>query len=225
MNTQAAGGSPPRMSAPGRNPRPQPDDQAGFAIVEVLIAAVFAIGIAGALFGLLNATARSSAEERHRSQAYALAQEDQARMRALRIPVLNNLNQNRSVAFNGTTYTVNSRAFFVNDTTGTTSCGTNSSADYVRIGSTVTWPTMGSRPPAEIQSIVAPPVGSRDPDAGTLTVTAINAAGQPLPGVGVSGNGPRNLQRLDRRRRLRDVPRHPRRQLHDDHDRPGEGRQ
>jgi hypothetical protein len=44
-----------------------------------------------------------------------------------------------------------------------------------------------------MQSIVSPSNGSLDPGHGTLTISAINAAGLPLPGVGISGSGPANF--------------------------------
>ena len=165
-------------------------DQAGFALIEVLVSAVIAILIAGAVFGLLESSARSAAEERHGSVAYAIAQEDQARLRAMQVSHLNNLNEERTVTVNGTPYTVESRGTFVNDATGTSSCGKeNSSADYVKVGSTVTWPSIGSRPPVAIHGIVAPPTGSLDPTHGTLTISVENAGAVGVPGIGLSGTG------------------------------------
>ncbi|MFN8161218.1 MAG: hypothetical protein U0R52_09295 [Solirubrobacterales bacterium] len=158
--------------------------------MEVLMSAVIAVIIAGAVFGLLQATAHSAAEQRRRSEAYALAQEDQARLRSLRVPVLNRLSQTRTASMNGTTFTVSSEGAFVNDVTGTASCGSGtSSADYVKVTSTVTWASMGGRPPVVIQSIIAPPNGSLDSTHGTLTISAQNAQGSALAGVGLSGSG------------------------------------
>jgi Tfp pilus assembly protein PilV len=172
--------------------RPAARGQEGFALIEVLISAVIAVTITGAVIGLLNATGRASAEERHRSQAYAVAQEDQARLRAMRIPALKNLNQTRTVTLGGTPYTVTSTSSFVNDTSqGTPVCGTGtSSADYAKISSTVTWPSIRSRPPVVIQSIVSPASGSLDPTLGSIMVTATNAQGGPISGVGLSASGP-----------------------------------
>lgn len=187
-----------RRTRPSREERPRgpfvhPGErppEAGFALVEVLVSAVVAVGMATAFLGLLNSTARTSADQRHRSEAYAIAQEDQARMRAMRIPDLIRVNGSRTVTLNGTPFTVASKGTFINDTTSTASCGAgSSSADYVNISSTVTWPGMGATPPTVIQSIVAPPNGSLDPTHGTLTISAQNAAAGPLSGVGLSGSG------------------------------------
>ncbi len=169
--------------------------QEGFALIEVLVSAVIAVTITGAVIGLLNATGRAAAEERHRTQAYAIAQEDQAQLRAMRIPALKNLNRTRTVTLNGTPYTVNSTASFVNDVNqGTPICGSGTaSADYVKINTTVTWPSIRSRPPVVIQSIVSPPNGSLDPTLGSLAVTATNASGGPISGVGLSASGACNF--------------------------------
>ena len=159
-------------------------------LIEVLVSAIMIVLVAGAVLTLLIATTHSAASERTHSEAYALAQEDQARLRSMRISTLNRLQQTRSVTLNGSTFTIESTGLFVNNTTGTASCTTGaSSADYVRITSTVTWPNMGARAPAVIQSIVSPSNGSLDPSHGTLTISATNAAGTPLAGVGISGTG------------------------------------
>lgn len=164
--------------------------QEGFVLIEILVSAIVIAIVAGAVFTLLNSTARSAAEERHRSEAYAVAQEDQARLRSLRITELNRLNQSHTVALNGTTFTINSTGVFVNDTTASPSCSSGaSSADYVKVASTVSWPSMGKRPPVAIQSIISPANGSLDPSHGTLTVSAANAAGGPIPGIGLTGSG------------------------------------
>ena len=170
--------------------RSAPPGEAGFALVEVLISAVIIVLASGATFGLLSASAHSAAEERHRSEAFGLAQEDQSRLRALPVASLNRLTQTRTVTLNGTPFTVESEGEYINNKTGTSSCGQGtSSADYIQITSTVTWPSLGSRKPAEIQSIVAPPPGSLNPEDGTLTISADNAAEAPIPGIGLSGTG------------------------------------
>ncbi len=63
-------------------------DQDGFVLIEVLISGLIAVLVAGAVMTLFAATERSAADTRHRSQAAAVAQEDQARLRTMRIPTL-----------------------------------------------------------------------------------------------------------------------------------------
>ncbi len=170
--------------------RSTPPGEAGFVLIEVLVSAVIVVLISTAVFTLLTTTGHAAAEERHRSEAYALAQEDQARLRSLRVPLLNHLSQTRIVTLNGTPFTVESSAVFVNDKTGTSSCGQGTaSADYVKIASTVSWSSSGSHGPVKIASIVAPPTGSLDPSHGTLTIFVANAHEVPIAGVGLSGTG------------------------------------
>ena len=180
----------PRSFAASRTRRARPCAEAGFALIEVLVSALIATLLAGAAFGLLGATAHQASEQRHRSAAYAVAQEDQARLRSLRVPTLNRLSQTRTVSLDGTPFTVSSTGLFINDSTGTSSCGQGtSSADYIKVTSSVTWPGIGGRPPVVIQSIIAPPTGSLDSTHGTLTIAAMGAAGAPIAGIGVSGSG------------------------------------
>jgi Tfp pilus assembly protein PilV len=175
-------------SARARNAAPAQD---GFALIEVLISGVIAVMVAGAVMALFAATERSAADSRHRSQAYAIAQEDQARLRAMRIPSLNKFTQTRSVTVDGTTYTVESTGKYINNNTGDdlTCASGSSTVDYVKIGSKVTWPGMRSGEATTIQSLIAPPNGSLNPTTGTLVFMATNASGAPISGVGVSGSG------------------------------------
>ncbi len=164
--------------------------EAGFALIEILISSVIAVIAAGAVFTLMQATTRSAADQRSRSQAYGVAQEDQARMRGMRIPILKSLNETRTVTLDSTRFTVVSTGQAINDVTGDSTCdATNNSTDYIKITSTVTWPGMRATPPTVIQSIVTPPNGSLDPNRGNLIVLATNAAGTPISGVGLTGTG------------------------------------
>jgi Tfp pilus assembly protein PilV len=175
------------MTPPGRKPLHGED---GFALIEVLVSAlVLAIAAAGVL-ALLQATTRSAASERRHSEAYAISQEDQARLRSMRLSALNRLEQTRNVTLDGSEFTIKSQGVFVNNTSAQPSSCTSgeTSADYVRITSTTTWP--GSQAPVVVQSIVSPSNGSLDPNHGTLVVTIKNAASQPLANIGLSGSGP-----------------------------------
>jgi type II secretory pathway pseudopilin PulG len=169
---------------------PLQHDQAGFALIEVLMSAIVLMLMAGAILGLIETSARSATEERHKAVAYSFAQEDQSRLRSMQISRLNGLNETRTVTVDGTPYTIESIASFVNDSTGTASCGSgNSTADYVKLKSTVTWSSIGAQTPPTISGIVAPPNGSLDPSHGTLTVSVENGQGLGLGGIGLSGSG------------------------------------
>lgn len=174
-----------------RRGSPTARSQAGFALIEVVISAMILIMTTGGVVKLLNSTGRAGTEERHKAQAYAIAQEDQARLRAMRIPtLLTSVKTPRQVTVGGTAYTVTSSASFINDTSGELGCGASSSSDdYVKIGSQVTWPSQSSRTSTQIDSVINPPGGSLDPTRGNLVFNATNAQGTPISGVGVSGTG------------------------------------
>ncbi len=160
-------------------------------LIEVLVSALIAVIVAGAVMTLLQSSARSAADSRKRSQAYAIAQEDQARMRAMRVPSLHRYTQSRPVTVAGVTYTVESNGKYINDTSGSDpACGTGTtSVDYVKISSKVTWPDARSGEVPTIQGLIAPPTGTLNPKAGTLVINAANAAGTATAGIGVSGSG------------------------------------
>ena len=174
------------MTPRGRIAPPAED---GFALIEVLVSALVLAIVAAGVMALLQATTRSAATERRHAEAYALAQEDQARLRSMRLSALNRLTQTRPMTLDGNNFTVESQGVFVDNTKDQPSSCTSgeTSADYVRITSTVKW--AGGRNPVTIQSIVSPSNGSLDPSHGTLVITTTNAAGTALPNVGLSGSG------------------------------------
>jgi Tfp pilus assembly protein PilV len=165
--------------------------ESGIALFEVLVSALLMVTISLGALGAVDAATRSSAEERHRSEADGLAQQDQARMRSMRISDLANLNQTKTVTQDGTPFSVLSRGNFATDSTGTASCAPGTaSADYIKITSTVSWPSMGSRPPVVSESIVSPPNGTVGADHGALAIQVDDASNHGIPGVGLSGSGP-----------------------------------
>ncbi|MEX2108388.1 MAG: hypothetical protein WD827_05835 [Solirubrobacterales bacterium] len=175
-----------------REDRTTPSGEDGFALIEVVISGLIAVIAAGAVMTLMQAVTRSAAGERSRSQSYALAQADQTRLRAMRLPSLKKLNETRTVTLDGREFEVKSTAQHVNDVSGgDAGCGTGlSTADYVRLSSEVTWKGMSGAPPTTIRSIVAPSSGSLDPNSGNLIITATNAANVGIPKVGLFGSGP-----------------------------------
>lgn len=163
----------------------------GFALIEVLVSGLIAVIVAGGVMTVLSTTTRSAADSRKRAQAYAVAQEDQARMRAMRVPSLHKYTQTRTVTVDAIPYTVESSAKYINNTTGgDLTCASGSSTiDFVQITSKVSWPKMRSGEAVTIQGLVAPASGTLNPKAGTLVFIASNAAGIPTSGIGVSGSG------------------------------------
>jgi Tfp pilus assembly protein PilV len=172
-----------------RKPATLPADS-GFALIEVVISALLIVMAGGAVLALISATTRSAAQQRARTQAYALGQEDQGRLRAMRISSLNGFGEVRTVTLNGTEFQVESSAAFVNNSSGTPSCEeNNSSPDYVRITSTVKQKS-GKGSPITLQSIVSPSSGSLDPSHGSLVVAATTGQGTGLSNLLLTGSGP-----------------------------------
>jgi Tfp pilus assembly protein PilV len=162
----------------------------GMALIEILISSLLLIIVAVGVFSAFDAGARATAEERHRARAQALAEADIARMQAMRVAELAGLNQTRSVTQDGQQYTVRSQAVFVDEPATTSTCATGSgSRDYLQIRSTVTWPSIGSRPPVSIASIVSPPNGSIVPNTGALLVNVKDSRDAGVAGVTLTGSG------------------------------------
>jgi type II secretory pathway pseudopilin PulG len=175
--------------ARGRRPRgaalPALDEQAGFALLEVLISAVIVALIVIATFTGFDASNRATASERAHAQADVLAQQDEDRLRSLQIGQLSNLSETRTVKYKETEYTVVSTGEFVADTSGTTSCSAEAQeASYVRTTSKVTWPSLGTRPAVVETGLITPPAG------GALLVQVFGGDGKPVTGMTVKATGP-----------------------------------
>lgn len=172
--------------APARSPVASEE---GFILIEVLVSALILAIVAAAVLAVLSSTTHSAASERVRTQAAALAQEDQARLRTLRLSTLNRLEEERkNIELDGTKFTVRSEGRFVGSASNEIVCnGETSATDYVRITSTVSSTAMPT--PVVLQSMVSPSSGSLDQNHGTLSFSVKNAKNQPLSGVSISGTG------------------------------------
>lgn len=165
-----------------------PAGEQGFILIEILVSAIILVIASAGVVTLLTTTIHSQSEERLGSEAFALAQEDQARLGSMRLATLNHLDETRPVILNKTEFKVRSLGVFVNDTTSTPSCASGtSSADYVQMTSIVTWTGMKSSEKAKIESILSPSSGSLDPKNGTLAVSVTNEAMEPMANVELSG--------------------------------------
>jgi len=169
-------------------------EEAGFTIIEVVVSALLVVTIAGATGTALIATNRMSGDQRFRSQAESLAQQDQERLRGMTIAQLNALNQTRDVGpYNGVTYKVTSTGTYLSSA-GSASCSTAGpgAAAFVRIKSSVDWPgnhvnndlNQPLRRPAVVsESVTTPPTG------GTLVTNVVDQLNAPLSGATVTALG------------------------------------
>ena len=166
----------------------------GIMLVELLMAALLVALISIGVFTAIVGSSKGSANDRHRSIAAALAQQDQERMRAFKATDLANYRQTRPVTVAGTTYSVESRGQWVSDASGVISCSSvSSTANYLHITSTVTWPSIGGLKPIAVRSLVAPPSGSTAANKGTLSVRVTDQATNGIPGISLALGSPASL--------------------------------
>ncbi|MHB1835243.1 MAG: type IV pilus modification PilV family protein, partial [Solirubrobacteraceae bacterium] len=158
-------------------------------MIEVLIGALLLVIIAtGVVFGLNNANQATSLD-RQRSQATALAQQEEEQLRSEPVAKLSELSKTHEVIEHevnagGTTYVIASSARYVADSAATSSCSsTTAEASYIETSSKVTWNALGSAKPVVQTGLISPPPGS------DLIVEVDNEAAEPLAGASVTATG------------------------------------
>jgi hypothetical protein len=164
--------------------------EAGSVLLEALVGAVLVAVMAVAFFGALDGSNRVSTVSKLRAEAGALAADDQERLRSMPVSTLNNLRQSNPKQMGGVNFTVDSRADWIADSSGTSSClGNGGAADYLKITSTVTPVNDLGLKPVVVTSMVTPPPGSFG-GKGSLVVTVTDRDGNGLSGMRVNVSGP-----------------------------------
>jgi Tfp pilus assembly protein PilV len=183
------------------------DTQTGFSIIEVLVASIMVTLMAGAVATALISTATVSGDQRRRSQATEISQQDQERMKGMALKTLQSLDQTRNVGtYDGTAFYVHSTGQFLS-TAGSSSCATTgAAAAFVRATTTVNWPANmkggdindfstwagnSIRPPIKQESLIAPRTG------GTLLVKATDQDGLGVGGATVDVIGGKESETAD----------------------------
>jgi type II secretory pathway pseudopilin PulG len=156
--------------------------EAGFTLIEALVTALIVTMIAAAVAQALMTGADFSANQRLRSQADAIAQQDQERLKGLSDEQLAALAQTRTVTLDSTNFTITSKASFL-DASGGASC-TSKVAAYFHVVTTVAW---GQTDTAQ-HSITQGTILTR-PAAGSLLVDVNDEQGNPLQGAKVTATG------------------------------------
>lgn len=159
----------------------------GDTLIEVLISAVLiGLVVVGTLTGL-NATNRSTALQRARSQADAIAQQNEDQLRSESIKKLSELESRPETATmkeNGTTYTISTEAKYIADSTATASCNSSAAqANYLQTTTKVTWPSLGPGKPVVESGIISPP-------AGAALIVQVTESGTAVPQATVVATGP-----------------------------------
>jgi type II secretory pathway pseudopilin PulG len=183
----------------------------GFTIIEMLVSALLVAVIAAGLTLALIGSAHVTGLQRDESQADALAQQDQERLKGMSADQLSALgSSSRQVTLGatgatgtigapnsdggetGTTFNVISSAAFVNSSgSATCSASGTSSAAYYKATSNVWWGTpnasdtgpVNTNDEVQAQSVITPPVG------GVLVVQVDDQTGAGLSGVQVAASG------------------------------------
>ena len=178
--------------------------EAGFTIIEVLVAAlIIAIVSAGAATAFAGSL-RATRQQRIRSEAQALAQSDQNRLRGMNVDALSNLDQTTTTQFDNWQFTIHQTSSYVSGSSDQ-SCA-NPSAAYLRTTTTVVWNESGAvasmanhDESVALSSLLTPTVGSIKNDRGALAVSVTDAANNPAAGVTVAisgGSPPTSLTRV-----------------------------
>ncbi|MDA0166446.1 carboxypeptidase-like regulatory domain-containing protein [Solirubrobacter ginsenosidimutans] len=164
-------------------------DQAGYALIEVIVSAAVLALLALAVLSGIDGASLSTAREKARAVAGSLAEQDQERLRSYRFDALATVPQANPVTIDNVTYSIKSEASWItDDANAVPACGTaaQKQAEYLRIVSTVTSTIVGSRiAPVRIESMVAPSVVYGQ-DHGTLAVRVVDRAGVGVPSMTVN---------------------------------------
>jgi Tfp pilus assembly protein PilV len=160
-------------------------------IVETLVAALLVAVMAIAFFGALDSSARVSGTAKARATAAALAQDDQERLRSMPVVSLSKVNGTTTKTVAGVNYDVSSKTDWIADATqSNTDCTSNgSTADFLRITTTVTAKNLNTLKPVVVTSTVTPAPGTFN-NQGGLVVSVIDRNGAGLPGRTVNITGP-----------------------------------
>jgi Tfp pilus assembly protein PilV len=166
--------------------------EAGSLLIETMVSAVIVLLVGAGVMSMMDRGSQLSAEQRLLATAANLAQSEQERLRAYSVGSLSNLRnetppQSRTV--NGVTYTITSRTDWIDEglTTGTctTAAGT---PDYMKLTTSVTYPTIGKRKPITLESLVAPPARTFGPNEASLSVHVKNGQVPAAPIAGLTLN-------------------------------------
>jgi type II secretory pathway pseudopilin PulG len=191
--------------------RRQAGSEEGFTIIEMLVSALLVAVIAAGLTLALIGSAHVTGLQRDESEADALAQQDQERLKGMSADQLSALGSStRQVTLGttgatgtigapnsdggetGTTFNVISSAAFVNSSgSATCSASGTSSAAYYKATSNVWWGTpnasdtgpVNTNDEVQAQSVITPPVG------GVLVVQVDDQTGAGLSGAQVAASG------------------------------------
>jgi type II secretory pathway pseudopilin PulG len=182
---------------PGRSRRPEPSlprrirDDAGFALVEVMVSAVLLIVLSLSTLSVIDRAQATSSNNRSRDVAAQLAQSELDAIRQLPMASLAGGFHPGVItkAVADIPYTIDSSADWVTDSGGPVTCSTSGRLAYLRSETSITWPGMGSIKPVTADAIVDPGVATLGANKGALTVLLSEADGTGTEGIPVTAGG------------------------------------
>ncbi len=166
--------------------------ESGVSIIELLIAmTIFAIVASGVAVGMGSALGLTR-NNRNRSVAANLAAKEMDVVRSIKFESLPITYVERTESVDSVDYKIARDVAWVtkDGTDGVCSPPSGTSLAFLRVVVTVTWPDMQGVAPVTSETILAPPVGAYDSDAGHLSVRVRDRNAAPLVGKVVTVSGP-----------------------------------
>ena len=166
----------------------------GSFLVESMVSALILIIVGLGVLEVIDRSAKLGGEQKYQAVAGNVAQTELEQVRALPLASQSHLRRTSARTVGGITYSIASRADWVNDQSGDANCQTpGASADYMKVSTVVTWPQMGTRKPVTLESVVSPGVRSFGENQGSLAVHVSDRNGNPVSGLQVGLTGATTL--------------------------------
>ena len=165
--------------------------EGGFSMIELVMAIfIFGLVVAGISAGMMSTLALTR-QDRNRSVASNLASQEMDLVRSTDFTSLPLGQSITTQSVDGVVYTIDRESEWVTQsaTSGPCQAPPGSNLAYMSVNVSVTWPNMAGVQPPESSTIVAPPVGTYDPNNGHIAVTVRDRNGLPQDGVLVTITG------------------------------------
>jgi Tfp pilus assembly protein PilV len=168
--------------------------QDGSFLVEAMVSAFILVVVGLGVLEAIDRSTKLGGEQKYQAVAGNVAQTELEQVRALPLAEQSNLRRTATRTVGGITYTIASRTDWVDDATGDADCTTpDSSADYMKLSTVVTWPQMGNRKPVTLKSVVTPALRSFGDEQGSLAVHVSDRNGDPVSGLPLTLTGSTSL--------------------------------
>ncbi|MDX6676473.1 MAG: hypothetical protein QOE31_525 [Solirubrobacteraceae bacterium] len=164
--------------------------QDGSFLIEAMVSAMIIVIVGLGVLKTLDRGNELGGQQKVQAVAGNIAQTEIDSIRALPISAQSNLHRDSTRTVGAVHYSISSRAQWVNDASGDASCTTaDSSADYMKLSTVVSWPQMSGRKPVTLESLSTPGVRAFDANQGSLAVKISDRNGDGLSALqlGLSG--------------------------------------